>query len=472
MSLTKEARDKLPAEHFAVPGKRKLPIHDETHTRLAWDMVNRTQGLTPEERKAARAHIKHRAHELGVDTADWHASAELTFEAMAVILPDVENHPNRAPFSGVLTRIDQDSDLPPGGSGGKKTYIPREVAEAALDSLANMAVDCDPKGSFDKHDPKFKIGVITSAEIVGNAIEIAGFFYANDFPDLWAKIQREKHLLGFSYECKVRILDQDADVWVFDRCVFTGAALLYKDLAAYMDTSLAAKGHGALKMTADELKEILAGALKPLEERIEAQAKDLNELKAKGASLTGPIVDQVKTHVDACNAAAAAMEAAGIGTHPTQGHAAVLRNVANHLAAEAVSGRTPHVYNEWGGAHVSAAAEKAEKAETDLKAAGEKVVKLEADLKASKDETASLTTKVADLEAAAKAAKPTGSEPVRKTADSVQVKTLLAKFAISEDQVGKLSVADADKALEAAGVKGQGAIIAKLRMRETGILAT
>jgi hypothetical protein len=36
--LTKEERDKLPAEHFALPDKRELPIHDETHTGLAWDM--------------------------------------------------------------------------------------------------------------------------------------------------------------------------------------------------------------------------------------------------------------------------------------------------------------------------------------------------------------------------------------------------------------------------------------------------
>jgi|SRR5579871_4161773 len=64
------------------------------------------------------------------------------------------------------------------------------------------------------------------------------------------------------------------------------------------------------------------------------------------ASLGGPIIEQVKPHVEACNACADAMEAAGIGTHPTKGHVQALRHVAAHLAASAVSGRLPHVYRE------------------------------------------------------------------------------------------------------------------------------
>ena len=35
--------------------------------------------------------------------------------------------------------------------------------------------------SLDGHDAKRKIGLITSADIVGNAIRIAGFVYAADF---------------------------------------------------------------------------------------------------------------------------------------------------------------------------------------------------------------------------------------------------------------------------------------------------
>jgi hypothetical protein len=56
---------------YAVPGKKKLRIDDEKHVKLAWDMVDRTGGLSPKERSAARAAITARAHKLGLDTAGW-----------------------------------------------------------------------------------------------------------------------------------------------------------------------------------------------------------------------------------------------------------------------------------------------------------------------------------------------------------------------------------------------------------------
>jgi hypothetical protein len=47
--LTDEQRAQLADSDFAVPGKRKLPLHDEEHARLAWDMLDRTHGLSPSE---------------------------------------------------------------------------------------------------------------------------------------------------------------------------------------------------------------------------------------------------------------------------------------------------------------------------------------------------------------------------------------------------------------------------------------
>lgn len=71
--LTKEERDALSDGDFAVPGKRELPMHDRRHVKLAWDMVDRTKDLTPEERRSARSRILRRAKELGIDTKDWEA---------------------------------------------------------------------------------------------------------------------------------------------------------------------------------------------------------------------------------------------------------------------------------------------------------------------------------------------------------------------------------------------------------------
>lgn len=73
-TLNAKARDGLLAEDFAVPGKRALPIPDAHHVRLAWDMVDRTEGLTAAERASARARILARAKSLGVSTEGWAAS--------------------------------------------------------------------------------------------------------------------------------------------------------------------------------------------------------------------------------------------------------------------------------------------------------------------------------------------------------------------------------------------------------------
>ena len=61
MSLTKDQRAALAETDFAVPGKRKLPIHDATHVRLARETVLRTKDLTAEERTEATCRILARA---------------------------------------------------------------------------------------------------------------------------------------------------------------------------------------------------------------------------------------------------------------------------------------------------------------------------------------------------------------------------------------------------------------------------
>ncbi len=459
-NLSKANRDALPGDEFAVPGKRKLPIHDAAHVRLAWDMVDRAKDLSDDERREARERIIRKAGSLGISTEDWRVEASIAFQAMAIAMPDVEGHPNRKPFKGVLTRVDQPSDAPPGGSGGRRVIIPSDVARQALPSLLGMGVDCDPEGNFDGHDARFKIGLITAADVVGDAVEIEGFFYANDFPDIWEAIQAEKHALGFSYECKVRIRDLDAEFWVAESCVFTGAALLYKAKAAYQTTSLAAKAESENQsMNEEQLKQLLAG-MSTMQDGITRLTAEVAEIKAgRGASLAGPVIDQVKPHVDAINACAASMDAAGVGTDPKAGHAGVLRRVAAHMAAEAVSGRVPMVYRDHDylpDARVEASADP--KAIEAAQAAA---------MKPLQDALADLGTKFADLKASAFNSAPA---PERKTL-SPEIMTLLAKAGIAPDEAkDKVSVSSIDKTLEAAGIKGRSAIEAKLKLMHAGLL--
>lgn len=56
--LTTERRNNLKDSDFAVPGKRKLPIHDCSHARNAAARLNQTKGLTSEEKRIANQRIQ------------------------------------------------------------------------------------------------------------------------------------------------------------------------------------------------------------------------------------------------------------------------------------------------------------------------------------------------------------------------------------------------------------------------------
>jgi hypothetical protein len=163
-------------------------------------------------------------------------------ESMAIEMPEVEGHPNREPFCGVLTLVDVPSDKAPAGARGHRVLLTRAAAEAALPSLLGMALDYAP--SLDRHDNRRKVGVITRAEIVGHNLELGGYLFAKDFPEIVEQIElsgrrdRNGHsALGMSYEiADARVADVRSAVWMLTAVTFTGAAILRRDKAAYRDT--------------------------------------------------------------------------------------------------------------------------------------------------------------------------------------------------------------------------------------------
>jgi hypothetical protein len=166
-------------------------------------------------------------------------SAGLAMRAMAVEFPVVHGHPNRLPFEGVLTLVDVPSDKAPSGSRGHRVVMTREAADAALPSLLGMAVDY--KAGWDGHDARQKCGIITSAEIDGRKLTVAGYLFARDFPEMEGKIQTDG-LMGMSYElADAHVADMRASVWTLTRATFTGAAILLRDKAAYRGTSFRVK---------------------------------------------------------------------------------------------------------------------------------------------------------------------------------------------------------------------------------------
>jgi len=168
-------------------------------------------------------------------------------ESMAIEMPVVDGHPNREPFRGVLTIVDQPSDKPPAGARGHRVLLTRAAAEAALPSLLGMALDYSP--SLDRHDTRRKVGVITRAEITGRNLELSGYLFAKDFPEIVREIARSGSAnrgelmlstLGMSYElADASVADIRASVWTLTRVTFTGAAILRRDKAAYRQTWIA-----------------------------------------------------------------------------------------------------------------------------------------------------------------------------------------------------------------------------------------
>lgn len=395
---------------YAVPSKKKLRVTDARNTKMAWYNVDVTVGLSVDEKIEARRNILLKAAEFGVDTKDWHKLKSISLEAMALNISN-SDHPNKMPFSGILTRLDQPSDHPPGGSYGRKIIVTSEAAEKALSSLLGMAVDFTP--SFDGHDAQTKIGIITSANVVGNAIEVEGFIYAADFPETAQLIKDLKEVLGFSFEAqRLTILDPTADVLTITDLAFTGAAILRKDKAAYSTTSLAAAAAiGDIDMTKEEMQALLAAALSPMVARLE-------KIEASATVVAAPAVVDVKAAV------------------------------AEALAAQAEVQKL--------------AAKQAE----DMKAAVAAAV--EAATKPLIDSLAAAETKAKDAIAAAKLV---SEAPARKTLAPGASK-LLAKAAVTlpEGDV-KLSVADLDAKMKSASMTVDQRMVLKNELSRAGMLS-
>jgi hypothetical protein len=139
----------------------------------------------------------------------------MRLEAMALTIPHVQDHPNRVPFEGVLTVVNTASDKAPSGARGHRVMLTREAVENALPSL------------------------VTEADLKGKKLVVKGYLYARDFPDAAKAIQAHAlEALGMSYEiADARVEDMRAGIWKLTRIMFTGAAILLREKAAYKETS-------------------------------------------------------------------------------------------------------------------------------------------------------------------------------------------------------------------------------------------
>lgn len=130
--LTTDSRNALDDSQFAVPGKRKLPIHDAKHVRAALSRFGQTKGLTDAERATAKTKIKAAAKKHGIEVSDDFTEWEVFAEPLLVAGPKLEIEPPtelaetvRLPFVRV------------GEWNFRDSYGQREITDDDLDAIVS-----------------------------------------------------------------------------------------------------------------------------------------------------------------------------------------------------------------------------------------------------------------------------------------------------------------------------------------------
>lgn len=202
--------------------------------------------------------------------------------------PDVLN------FSGIVCYVDTPSDgTPCGGLAGYSTIIGGKNID--VESLVGSGVNVqwsddffsDPAHNLKDHAPRFKVGVVDSAELNGTEISVNGHLWKNDFPDVCDTIESAKDSLGFSVEVYFDgIMRNDEDKTLTGMGAhFTGVAILYKNKAAFQNTkfmcSMMKKENNKLN---EETKNALDEQKKAFDEKfsaLESSIKTLSETVEK-----------------------------------------------------------------------------------------------------------------------------------------------------------------------------------------------
>ena len=156
-------------------------------------------------------------------------------------------NPNFMKFDAVVGYVDTPTDATPGGGiDGYQLVIRSEGMDVR--SLVGSGVNVawydgwfeDSSQNLKGHDARFKVGVIDSAQVVGNQIMASGHLWKYDFPDVCDTIECAKESLGCSVEAYFDGFQKDDDTKILTGfgARFTGVAILYKNKAAFKSTKV------------------------------------------------------------------------------------------------------------------------------------------------------------------------------------------------------------------------------------------
>lgn len=195
------------------------------------------------------------------------------------------------PFSGICLKADTPSDGVPCGSDKPVAFSTNAIINACQ-SFTGMGVNCvydkwdTPEEALTGHNRRFKIGVVENAEITPDGLNIKGCLWKYDFNDVCFQIKNAKDSLGFSVEVIVNEMTDKGDYYLVEDFAFTGVAILYKNLAAFKETQLAAQRRKEVDNSMNEQQfqtfmDAVNGIGESVKTSLSAMDAKLNEIKQK-----------------------------------------------------------------------------------------------------------------------------------------------------------------------------------------------
>ncbi|QLE46363.1 hypothetical protein FD723_39830 (plasmid) [Nostoc sp. C052] len=154
---------------------------------------------------------------------------------------------NRLPIEGILCYVDEVSEFAPARGSELPLFVPRNVGELAaqaINSSGGLPLDADD--SLGKHANEEIVGIMTSAEIVGNEFWVKGHLFPWNNQKKVALISANSKTLGMSMNAHAKTQPKTIDgkkVTYITSLDILGANILYAEKATYQKTKTVMAPH-------------------------------------------------------------------------------------------------------------------------------------------------------------------------------------------------------------------------------------
>lgn len=236
----------------------------------------------------------------------WKNTNKMKLNVVSFSVAQDEN-PDFMKFDAVVGYIDTPTDATPcGGVEGYQLVISSEGmdVQSLIGSGVNVAWSdgwfYDAEDTLKSHNPRFKVGVIDSAQVVGNQIMASGHLWKADFPDVCDTIECAKESLGCSVEAYFDGYKKNSEAKTITGfgAHFTGVAILYKNKAAFKSTKIMCSILQEDENLNEEIKAALATAIEEQNKAFESKFAAISEAMEKFEKSVQELSAQNKTSDD------------------------------------------------------------------------------------------------------------------------------------------------------------------------------